>query len=105
MKVESVKQTIEPQFIDPILNELGHRDGAGIGNNVTKVSVTGEAVYTTSALIAPFIPQFSAAVAIANVTTAFESTGGLYMTSIELTKDRGSWHKVSAEFESYADQT
>jgi hypothetical protein len=105
LKIESVRQSVRPQFIEPVLDHQGNRTGAGVGSKQESMAVTGEIVFSTGALTGPCVPDFDTAVTVANSETQFESGGGLYMTDAEITKDRGGWQSVSANYEAYEDQT
>ena len=114
MKLESFRQRAEPQFIEPSLDINGHRDGAAVSHDKTSYTVSGELVFSAEALQGFFKTAidatdglFATAITLggANAESDLVDGGGLYVTSAEVTKDRGSWQAISLEIESYADQS
>ena len=111
-KIESFKEKIEPQFREPILNELGEQIGTGVGAKKGTLSISGEIVYdgldevqgAAGVALTAWDTELTSVIAAANLTPEMDSGGGWYGISIEITKDRGSWQAITMELESIEGQ-
>ena len=108
IKVESLTHKAKPQFIEPVLDHVGHRIGSGIGHSEEEISISGEIVWDSGDIAtgSPMVPQFITAVTtIANEDNELATGGGYYMQDCDISKNRGSWQTISANFMAWADHT
>lgn len=111
-KIESFKEKAEPQFRDPVLNEVGEQVGTGIGAKKGTLTISGEIVYdgldevqgSVGVAVNAWNTELTSVIQATNLTPELDSTGGWYGVSAEITKDRGSWQAVTMEFESLEGQ-
>ena len=97
INVREVSTEVVPELNETLAGKSGEVKGKAVGPGKGTVRVSGEHSSATNPTLG-----FTTAATVANTTTHFGRSGGLYLVRGSVTETRDGFKTIDAEFESYA---